>query len=493
MLAPAPPAAPRPEPPARAASEGVARAKPLRALQLDAAPVMEVTPAEAEEDGVVEIDPAGDAAPHPAAAKPRPAAMERRSSDLNDIQARLGAVRRAGRSRRWLIQIPSTTLGSVLVLSGMGLATAGAAIPAPILEQAGLIGVRLGASTLLAGLLPTSRHWLLGGGVLTAAVVVWYVGLALDAASRMAAQLPCSAACPSHCTAPDIDSTGLCAYALVHELISLARVAVWGAALARLLHALCAGLTANDLVTTYWRVASGGLLAEGCTLLGLSLVAGGVLLAAPRASARADAAGGALGARLDAALEAVPGGTALLALSAAGMVQAIALGLLLQRPEVRVTLHKWIASHGTAVTTAAGIASLLGAEGEVIELAQKTFRMVTADQVRLADFQPERGGPGAAARRSSLTQRSVQAQIGEVDAFVSHCARARGRPRARLQSRAPAREIAVSEPPPRARARGRDRADRARAAGGGAGRDAWGTRRGAARDPPRAACAVHAA
>lgn len=96
------------------------------------------------------------------------------------------------------------------------------------------------------------------------------------------------------------------------------------------------------------------------------------------------------------------------------------LGLLGLYPSMRARLIAWLAIRGEASASAASLAQVMGAgkPADVIRTVQARLRCVPAHMLRLVDISSD-------VIPFDVAERTRPAQIGEIDAFVSHrCAAA---------------------------------------------------------------------
>jgi len=98
-----------------------------------------------------------------------------------------------------------------------------------------------------------------------------------------------------------------------------------------------------------------------------------------------------------------------------GVVQLASYGALMRSRKFRVQIHAFLASRAQAVTTAVGIAAMIGdAEPELVQaLAIAMFRAVPLDRVTCEAMALKKPDP-------TLQQLSEHAMLDGVDAFVSH-------------------------------------------------------------------------
>jgi len=301
-----------------------------------------------------------------------------------DISERLAAIRRLAQAR--LIAVHGTALAicALLVVVGatFGMLALTGTLATPHYRHVAWLVVRFGALLVVMTWPSRTRHMVAGAVLCAAAAWVPYVVLH---ARGLSLQIACGGNCPDPCALGD----RFCLAALVDLLHAVGGALLWLLAALRLERGLRVrpALSTHTVLARFWRVSGQALIAQGTLDL--------VLVSCE------------LG-------HGTPGGRGMPVLSLVSAIQEVALGCALISPAVRSAVQGWLAARGTAVTSAASIALLLGATEDVEQLARERFTCVSAEEVLVTDFLSN------SARPSIAIGRQEAARLGEVDAFVSH-------------------------------------------------------------------------
>lgn len=293
------------------------------------------------------------------------------------IARRLEEARVAGRRLYWRVTLPCCCIGTFIAFISV---TAWVCGVKGVASYVAAIGSRLGAIIGVLGLLPTDHRAVFGTEV---CIVVMLVLTGLSFSSRA---VPMILSC----------SRGACAYR--NQQIADSAGYFWACiALAQGAHCFACSRKMVRCLKMPTRAA----LSLGWSVMGFTFVGLG------------------FGDALIAAVLSKMGFLSKFGLTLPGHISVALVGLLvgaaMSHAKTRTLIQAWLASRTEAISTASGIAALLGRCKPQVTLsnAQRLFRCVTLDDVTKEDMLDGTPDP-------KLYKRSKPALLGEVDAFVSH-------------------------------------------------------------------------
>lgn len=374
------------------------------------------------------------------------------------IRMRLDEAHRVGQQFRVRVQLPLYWGGLGLLLASVVAGVALAGLKGGLYAGASFVGAPLGALLVLLSMLPTDDRLVRRALVVGACAWALFAFAVLGKTSMDVDELPpqpggvCmfgartmrAEECEdvSHGVGPDpaelkcAQTMGMavpCWWAAVDVALRGAQALVASVAVAKLCYYRALDFSTRARLDLQWA-------AHGLTFFHVGLLEIAYLGASAGARLIKFSAGGGL----DWAMH------WLIALLTA--VSGMGIGFVLVHTSMRVRVQAWMAARGEQLSTAAGLAALLGGReaAAVQETAAALFRCVRLCELQYEEMRDGVPNPELYARLSQ------PARFGHVDAFVSHsCARAARRPRERRararrrrESRASARAARPADPPP---------------------------------------------
>ena len=313
-----------------------------------------------------------------------------RAFDEAFVRAKLEDGRAQGQRLRWLVQTPTLIVGGCVTVVAVAFlvlywGSPFGSIPVVFLMPTCMI--------LLLSVLPTDHRVCIALSAILALVSMLVGILFAHSGSRLAIAYVTSSGCAArggkvNVGTADGSSPPACRYALSDCCVTFAYALGSWAICARLVRALVVKRSARSLLLELWQAFA--MLALICVVI--NFVAIGTAAAAGVWTLQVRWVS-----------------------NAVVTLEQLVIGILTSHSEFRAHAQAVLARHGTAVTTAAAIAALIGdRSAEEVQAAAlsrlRCIRLDLVDEEQLASPQPD----------ATLFARSVSAKLGDIDAFISH-------------------------------------------------------------------------